>query len=155
LYIYIHVMDIYICTYPLRIYKRENGKKDTITYVRTVRYKHIIYTYAYVNTKIYRYIWIHITYTYTCVHMYIYIYICISVYTQNVSLQSGEDYSCWSFSTIEPLNKGQFCGKWPIKISDPMSFRHPLPWGGWKWWHLHLCLHVYMNMSGISRTKVS
>ena len=26
----------------------------------------------------------------------------------------------------EPLNIGLFCGKWPIKIRDPMSFRHPV-----------------------------
>jgi len=31
-----------------------------------------------------------------------------------------------SFSTKEPLNIGHFCRKWPIKIRDPMSLRHPL-----------------------------
>jgi len=30
------------------------------------------------------------------------------------------------FSTKEPLNIGHFCGKWPIKIRDPMSLRHPV-----------------------------
>ena len=34
--------------------------------------------------------------------------------------------SCRSFSTKEPLNIGHFCGKWPIKIRDPMSLRHPV-----------------------------
>ena len=33
---------------------------------------------------------------------------------------------CRSFSTKEPLNIGLFCGKWPIKIRDPMSLRHPV-----------------------------
>jgi len=28
------------------------------------------------------------------------------------------------FSTKEPSNIGHFCGKWPIKIRDPMSLRH-------------------------------
>jgi len=28
--------------------------------------------------------------------------------------------------TKEPLNIGLFCGKWPIKIRDPMSLRHPV-----------------------------
>jgi len=45
-------------------------------------------------------------------------------------LQVGEDsqdpLSCRSFSTKEPLNMGHFCGKWPIKIRDPMSLRHPI-----------------------------
>jgi len=31
-----------------------------------------------------------------------------------------------SFSTKEPLNIGHLCGKWPIKIKDPMSLRHPV-----------------------------
>jgi len=29
-------------------------------------------------------------------------------------------------TTKEPPNIGHFCGKWPIKIRDPMSFRHPV-----------------------------
>jgi len=45
-------------------------------------------------------------------------------------LQGGEDsqdpISCRSFSTKEPLNIGHFCGKWPIKIRDPMSHCHPV-----------------------------
>ena len=36
--------------------------------------------------------------------------------------------SCRSFSTKEPLNIGHFCGKWPIKISDPMGLRRPVSW---------------------------
>jgi len=47
-------------------------------------------------------------------------------------VQGGEDswdpLSCRSFSTTEPLNIGHFCGKWPIKIRDPMSLRHPVLW---------------------------
>jgi len=46
------------------------------------------------------------------------------------AVRSGEDsqdpLSCRSFSTKEPLNTGQFCGKWPVKIRDPMSLRHPV-----------------------------
>jgi len=34
--------------------------------------------------------------------------------------------SCRSFSRKEPLNIGHFCGKWPIKIRDPMSLCHPV-----------------------------
>jgi len=34
--------------------------------------------------------------------------------------------SCRSFSTKEPLNVSHFCGKWPVKIRDPMSLRHPV-----------------------------
>jgi len=34
--------------------------------------------------------------------------------------------SCRLFSTKEPLNIGHVCGKWPIKIRDPMSLRHPV-----------------------------
>ena len=30
------------------------------------------------------------------------------------------------FSSKEPLNIGHFCGKWPIKIRDSMSLRHPV-----------------------------
>ena len=45
-----------------------------------------------------------------------------------VYVQGGEDSqdppSCRSFSTKEPLNIGHFCGKWPVKIRDPMSLRH-------------------------------
>jgi len=45
-------------------------------------------------------------------------------------VQGGEDsyypLNCRSFSTKEPLNIGHFCGKWPIKIRDPMSLRHPV-----------------------------
>ena len=33
-----------------------------------------------------------------------------------------------SFSTKQPLKIGHFCGKWPIKIRDPMSLRHPGVW---------------------------
>ena len=43
-------------------------------------------------------------------------------------VQGGEDsqdpLGCRSFSTKEPLNIGQFCGKWPLKMRDPMSLRH-------------------------------
>ena len=45
-------------------------------------------------------------------------------------VQGGEDWSDplsrRSFSTKEPLNIGHFCRKWPIKIRDPMSLRHPV-----------------------------
>jgi len=44
--------------------------------------------------------------------------------------QGGEDskdpQSCRLFSTKEPLNIGHFCGKWPIKIKDPMTLHHPV-----------------------------
>ena len=47
-----------------------------------------------------------------------------------ICVQGGEDsydpLSCRSFSTKEPLNIGHFCRKWPIKIRDPMSLRHPV-----------------------------
>ena len=47
-------------------------------------------------------------------------------------LQGGEDsldpLSCRSFSTKEPLNIGRFCGKWPIKVMDPISFGRPISW---------------------------
>ena len=39
---------------------------------------------------------------------------------------SKDPLSCISFSAKEPLNIGHFCGKWPIKIRDPMSLRHPV-----------------------------
>ena len=44
------------------------------------------------------------------------------------SVQGGEDswdpLSCRSFCTTEPLNIGHFCGKWPIKIRDPIGLGH-------------------------------
>jgi len=49
-----------------------------------------------------------------------------------LSVQGGEDskdpLSCRSISTKEPLIIGHFCRKWPIKIRDPMSLRHPVYW---------------------------
>ena len=51
-------------------------------------------------------------------------------FSKGISLQGGEDsqdpLSCISFSTKETLNIGHFCGKWPIRIRDPMSLRHPV-----------------------------
>jgi len=49
----------------------------------------------------------------------------------NSSMIQGCDYSwdplsCRSFFTKGPPNIGHFCGKWPIKIRDPMSLRHPV-----------------------------
>jgi len=73
---------------------------------------------GYICINIYKYIHVYMfrTYMHTCrVHMYI---------------QGGEDswdpLRCRSFSTREPLNIGHFCGKWRIKIRDPMSLCHPV-----------------------------
>jgi len=45
-------------------------------------------------------------------------------------LQGGQDsydfLSCRSYSTKEPLNIGHFSGRWPVKIRDPVSLRHPV-----------------------------
>jgi len=45
-------------------------------------------------------------------------------------IQGGKDsqdpLSCRSFFPKEPIIMGLFCGKWPLKIRDPMSFRHPV-----------------------------
>jgi len=43
-----------------------------------------------------------------------------------VAKSHKDPLSCRSFSTKEPLNIGHFCGKWHIKIRDPMSLRHPV-----------------------------
>ena len=38
-----------------------------------------------------------------------------------------EAFSCRLFFAKEPLIIGLFCGKWPIKIRNPMGLRHPVP----------------------------
>ena len=95
-----------------------------------------IYIYMYVYTYVYTYIWLfiiscsswHYILVCECIH------ICKRTHTYThpyiMRIQVGEDsynpLSCRSFSTKEPLNIGHFCGKWPIKIRDPMSLRHPV-----------------------------
>jgi len=50
-------------------------------------------------------------------------------------------HKCRPFSTKEPLNVGHFCGKWHIKIRDPMSLRHPVPRDvKYLKMHIHICL---------------
>jgi len=58
-----------------------------------------------------------------CVHVNLpcaYVYRVAKTHRKNLPL------SCRSFSTKEPLNIGHFCGKWPIKMRDPMSLCHPV-----------------------------
>ena len=73
-------------------------------------------------------------------------------------VQGGEDswdpLSCRSFSTKEPLNIGHVCGKWPMKIRDPMSHRHPvcgfvLPYihtHTWHWRNVSRCVTWLIHM---------
>ena len=86
-------------------------------------------------------------------------------------IHGGEDpsdaLSCRSFFANEPLMIGLFCGKWPIKIRQPMGLRHPVEsvrecvcvWahayvscetqggrGLSKWRYRYVC--VYLCMSG-------
>jgi len=61
-------------------------------------------------------------YTHMRIRIYIYQYV-IWLYIKICYYILGRGWR--RFSTIEPLNLGQFCGKWPIKIRDPMSLRHP------------------------------
>ena len=49
-----------------------------------------------------------------------------------------------------------FCGKWPIKMKDPMILRHPVfvcAWGGevmvMVWWHMTWLLHVWWRMTDL------
>ena len=42
-----------------------------------------------------------------------------------VTCHMMESHVMWLFAK-EPVNLGLSCGKWPIKIRDPMSLRHPV-----------------------------
>jgi len=51
----------------------------------------------------------------------------------------------------EPLNIGHFCRKWPMKIRDPMSLRHPvsyLTWGSW-----NMCEHAQVTLLKLWNTE--
>ena len=67
-------------------------------------------------------------------------------HTSEHEKQGGEDsqdpLSCRSFPTKEPLNIGHFCGKWPIKIRDPMSLRHTLYSYSWHEWFTCVTCHM-------------
>jgi len=66
------------------------------------------------------------------------------------AIQGGEGswdpLSCRSFSTKEPLNTGHFCGKWPIKIRDPMSLCHPV---------VYVAMCIVVHRCVVSRVKTS
>jgi len=65
--------------------------------------------------------------------------------------------SCRSFFAREPLMKGLFCGKWPVKIRHPMGLCHSVqvPWliniydmtdlYTWhdSWVHVQRLIHIY------------
>jgi len=62
-------------------------------------------------------------------------------------VQGGQDsqdpLSCRSFSTKEPLDMSHFCGKWPIKIRDPMSLGHPV------YLSVTRCVHLILRMRNL------
>ena len=66
---------------------------------------------------------------FSCVSVCRSVFRCVAVYSPR-GVQGGEDpwdpLYCRSFSTQKPLNIGYFREKWPIKIRDPMSLRHPV-----------------------------
>ena len=77
-----------------------------------------------------------------------YEYVMDSWHSWRIIVQGGEDswdpLICRWFSTKEPLNIGHFCGKWPIKIRDPMSLRHPVRWSCSC--HFEVCIYICVWM---------
>ena len=66
---------------------------------------------------------------------------------------SYDPLSCRSFSTKEPPNIGLFCGKWPTKIRDPMSLRHPVFAGIQRmsrhastYTYIYICIRIYIHV---------
>jgi len=67
---------------------------------------------------------------------------CVCVWQQGISVTGWRRLigspKLQTFSTKEPLNIGHFCGKWPVKIMDPMT--PPCKWV------MTVCIHTHIHM---------
>jgi len=108
---------------------------------------------------------------YTCIYTYVHKHKSVYTKKQHVYIysvthgipsvahhwNSWDPLTCTLFSTKEPLNVGHFCGKWPIKMRDPMSLGHPVSDHSHRrllfryvYMYLYICIwtHIYTNEKG-------